>query len=143
MERKNILVLCSGNSCRSQMAEGYLKFYAGTKAKVYSAGLQEHDMHRKALSVMYEDGIDLRPHTSNLFNDYTHIDFDYVITVCDYSEENCPPLAPTTQKFHYSFPDPTKAEGTIEEIRTEFRRVRDMIKVYCRDFVDVHLSQKA
>jgi len=121
------------------MAEGYLRFYAGNKARVYSAGLEELGIHRKALSVMYEDGIDLRPHTSNLYEEYSHINFDYIITVCDISKENCPPQ-PTAQKFHYSFPDPTRLEGSVEEVRAEFRRVRDIIKAYCNNFVAEQLN---
>ncbi|MEJ7672850.1 MAG: arsenate reductase ArsC [Chitinophagaceae bacterium] len=80
---KRILVLCTGNSCRSQIAEGYLKHFAKDKAEVYSAGIETHGVNPKAIAVMKEDGIDISKHTSNNINEYRSIDFDYVITVCD------------------------------------------------------------
>ena len=141
MDSKNILVLCTGNSCRSQMAEGYLRFFVGSKAKVYSAGVETHGVHRKAISAMYDDGIDLRSHTSNHVDEYSHINFDYVITVCDNAKERCPYLPTEAEKFHYNFPDPAKAEGSVEEVRAEFKKVRDMIKSYCQEFVMVQFAK--
>ncbi|HVW14109.1 MAG TPA: arsenate reductase ArsC [Mucilaginibacter sp.] len=137
---KNILVLCTGNSCRSQMAEGYLRHYAGDRAKIYSAGIETHGVNPKAIQVMAEDGIDISGHTSNIVNEYAGIPFDYVITVCDNANENCPYLPGNFQRFHQNFPDPAKAKGNPEDIMDEFRLVRDMIKGYCKAFVETHLT---
>jgi arsenate reductase len=132
---KNILVLCTGNSCRSQIAHGYLNFFAGDKAIVYSAGIETHGVNPKAIRVMAEDHIDISSHTSNNIDEYFDIPFDHVITVCDNAKENCPFFSTRAKRFHHNFPDPAKATGTEEEIMDEFRRVRDMIKVFSADFV--------
>ncbi|NDI98214.1 arsenate reductase ArsC [Flavobacterium sp. LaA7.5] len=132
---KKILVLCTGNSCRSQIAEGYLKHFAGDKAEVYSAGIETHGVNPKAIAVMSEDDIDISNHTSNNVDEYKGIDFDYVITVCDNAKENCPYFPSQAEKFHYNFPDPAKAQGTPDEIMEEFRKVRDMIKNYSKEFI--------
>ena len=132
---KNILVLCTGNSCRSQLAEGYLKHFAGDKANVYSAGVETHGVNPKAIATMQKDGIDISNHTSNNILEYTGIEFDYVITVCDNAKERCPYFPTTAQKFHYNFPDPAKATGTEQEIEAAFDAVRNLIKDYCEDFI--------
>jgi len=137
---KKILVLCTGNSCRSQLAEGYLRHFAGDKAMVYSAGVETHGVNPRAIATMKEDGIDISEHTSNNILEYTGIDFDYVITVCDNAKERCPYFPSNAQKFHYNFPDPAKATGTEAEIMKAFSDVRTMIKQYCKDFVEVHLK---
>jgi arsenate reductase len=121
------------------MAEGYLKHFAGDKAKVYSAGIETHGVNPKAIQVMAEDEIDLSSHTSNNVDEYKDINFDYVITVCDNAKENCPYFPTTAQRFHYNFPDPAKATGTPEQVMNEFRNTRDMIKTYCRDFIKAHV----
>ncbi len=136
---KKILVLCTGNSCRSQMAEGYLQHFAGYKAMVYSAGIEAHGVNLKAVQVMKEDEIDISAHTSDLMEKFMHIDFDFVITVCDNAKERCPYFPTRAMKIHHDFPDPAKAKGTDEQVMAEFRRVRDMIKLYCKDFVVQHL----
>ena len=132
---KRILVLCTGNSCRSQMAEGYLNFFAKNKAEVYSAGIETHGVNSKAIQVMKEDGIDISHHTSNNIDEYRNINFDFVITVCDNAKERCPFFPSNAKKFHHNFPDPAKATGTEEQIMQQFREVRDMIKTYCKDFI--------
>jgi arsenate reductase len=137
---KNILVLCTGNSCRSQIAEGYLQHFAGEKAKVYSAGIETHGVNPKAIQVMAEDHIDISKHTSNNVDEYFDVPFDYVITVCDNAKENCPYFPTKAERFHSNFPDPAKATGTAEEIMDEFRRVREMIKTYSADFVNQHIN---
>ena len=136
---KNILVLCTGNSCRSQLAEGYLRHFAGDKANVYSAGVETHGLNPRAIATMKEDGIDISGHTSNNILEYTGVEFDYVITVCDNAKERCPFFPSNAQKFHYNFPDPAKATGTEAEIEKAFKEVRDMIKVYCINFVKDNL----
>ncbi|MBB5439180.1 arsenate reductase [Pedobacter sp. AK017] len=137
---KKVLVLCTGNSCRSQLAEGYLRHFAGDQAEIYSAGIETHGVNPKAIQVMSEDHIDISGHTSNNVDEYVGIDFDAVITVCDNANEACPFFPGKVERFHYNFPDPAKATGTPEEIINEFRRVRDMIKTYSADFVNQHIK---
>ena len=136
---KNILVLCTGNSCRSQIAEGYLRHFAGDKASVNSAGVEAHGVNPRAIQVMKEDGIDISSHTSDLLDRYLQIDFDLVITVCDNAKERCPYFPTRAERFHHNFPDPAKAIGSEAEIMDEFRKVRDEIKDYCKSFVAEHL----
>ena len=140
MSKKNILVLCTGNSCRSQLAEGYLRFFAVDKANVYSAGIETHGVNPKAIQVMAEDHIDISKHTSKHVDEYTAIPFDRVITVCDNANEACPFFPGQVERFHENFPDPTKATGTPEDVMDEFRSVRDMIKVYAAGFVSKHVN---
>lgn len=137
---KKILVLCTGNSCRSQIAEGYLKHYAGDKAVVYSAGVETHGVNPRAIATMHADGIDISNHTSNNITEYAGIDFDFVITVCDNAKERCPFFPSNAQKFHYNFPDPAKAQGTELEIEQAFESVRNLIKQYCADFVKANIE---
>ncbi len=137
-----VLVLCTGNSCRSQIAEGYLRYFSGNKAEIYSAGVETHGVNPKAISTMQEDGIDISQHTSNNINEYLDINFDFVITVCDNAKERCPYFPTNAKKFHYNFPDPAKATGTIEEITAEFKRVRQLIKDYCNEFVTSNLTKQ-
>lgn len=137
---KNILVLCTGNSCRSQIAEGYLRHYAGNRATVYSAGVETHGVNPKAIAIMSEDRIDISMHTSNNVDEYTDIPFDYVITVCDNAKERCPYIPTTAERFHQNFPDPAKATGKEEEIMQSFRNTREMIKAYSEQFVNEHLQ---
>jgi len=136
---KKILVLCTGNSCRSQIADGYLKHFAGDRAEIYSAGVETHGVNPKAIAIMLEDGIDITSHTSNNVTEYFHIDFDYVITVCDNAKERCPYLPTHAKKFHYNFPDPAKATGSEEEVINQFREVRQMIKTYCQEFINENI----
>ena len=132
---KKVLVLCTGNSCRSQIAEGYLKQFAKGKAEIFSAGVETHGVNPRAIAIMKEDGIDISSHTSNNVNEYRDIDFDFVITVCDNAKERCPFFPSNEKKFHHDFPDPAKATGTEEEILQSFRDTRQMIKEYCEEFV--------
>lgn len=140
MKKYKILVLCTGNSCRSQIAHGYLQAFAGARAEVYSAGVETHGVNPKAIATMAEDGIDISDHTSNNITEYQGIDFDFVITVCDNARERCPFFPSQAQKFHHNFPDPAKATGSEEEVKEEFRRVRAQIKEYCEAFVENHLG---
>lgn len=134
---KKILVLCTGNSCRSQLAEGYLRHFAGDRAEIYSAGIETHGVNPRAVQVMAEDHIDISGQTSNHVNEYAQIDFDAVITVCDNANEACPYFPGKVERFHQNFPDPAKANGSADEVMDEFRRVRDQIKAYSIDFVDL------
>ena len=136
----NILVLCTGNSCRSQIAEAYLRYFAGEKAEIYSAGVETHGVNPRAISTLKEDGIDISQHASNNIDEYINIDFDFVITVCDNAKERCPFFPTKAKKFHQNFPDPAKATGTEEAILEQFREVRQMIKSYSQQFVSDNLS---
>jgi arsenate reductase len=136
---KRILVLCTGNSCRSQIAEGYLRYFVGDKAEVYSAGIETHGVNPRAVKAMKEDGIDISRHTSNSIDEYRNLHFDYVITVCDSARERCPFLPSSAKKFHQDFPDPAKATGTEEQVMQKFREVRDRIKNYSQEFIDKNL----
>ena len=137
---KKVLVLCTGNSCRSQIAEAYLRHFAGEKVAIYSAGVETHGVNPRAISTMKEDGIDISQHTSNNIDEYINIDFDFVITVCDNAKERCPFFPTKAKKFHQNFPDPAKATGTEEAILEQFREVRQMIKTYSQQFVSENLS---
>lgn len=132
-----ILILCTGNSCRSQIAEGLLKNLL-PKVEVYSAGIETHGVNRKAIRVMDEIDIDLRSHTSNHIEEYSDINFDHIITVCDHAAENCPHFPSKAQIHHFNFPDPAKATGNEEEILNEFRSVRHLIKKYLEKFISEH-----
>ena len=136
---KKVLVLCTGNSCRSQMAEGYLRHFAGYKAMIYSAGIETHGVNPKAIEAMKRDGVDISAHTSNNVNKYMDIDFDFVITVCDNAKESCPYFPTKAVKLHHNFPDPAKATGDDEEVMQQFCEVRDLIKGYSRKFVADYL----
>lgn len=139
MEKKNILVLCTGNSCRSQIAEGYIRYFAGDKADVYSAGVETHGVNPRAIATMKDDSIDISAHTSNNISEYYSVPFDFIITVCDNARERCPVFPSAAKKFHYNFPDPAKVTGSEQEISQQFAAVRDMIKDYCKQFVETEL----
>ncbi|MFN8308905.1 MAG: arsenate reductase ArsC [Chitinophagales bacterium] len=130
-----VLVLCTGNSCRSQMAEGYLRHFAGNRAEIYSAGVAVHGLNPMAVDIMLEDGIDISNQTSNHISEYAHLEFDFAITVCDHAAERCPVFVSRAKKSHYNFPDPAKTAGTPKTIAHQFRLVRNEIKLFCSDFV--------
>lgn len=133
---KNILILCTGNSCRSQIAHGFLEDFTNNKnVKVFSAGVETHGVNPKAIVIMQEIGIDISKNTSNNIDEYFDIDFDFIITVCDNAKERCPFFPSKALKLHYNFPDPAKSLGTENEILNEFRLVREMIKNYCENFI--------
>ncbi|RDC65293.1 arsenate reductase ArsC [Adhaeribacter pallidiroseus] len=139
---KSILVLCTGNSCRSQIAEGYLRHFAPGEATIYSAGIQTHGVNPRAIATMAEDGLDISQQTSNHIDEYREISFDYVITVCDHAQENCPYFPANATRLHQNFPDPAQATGTEEEVNAAFRKVREQIKAYCEQFVVKNLKKR-
>ena len=147
---KNILVLCTGNSCRSQIAHGFLEFYTNkNEVKVYSAGIETHGVNPKAIEVMNEDGIDISSHTSNHVDEYQNDTFNYVITVCENGppagragKDRCPYFPALEKQFHQNFADPAQSTGATEEVLNEFRKVRDAIKAYCKTFVDAYLIER-
>lgn len=134
-----ILVLCTGNSCRSQIAHGYLDLFGKERVSIYSAGIETHGVNPRAIATMKEDGIDISHHTSNNVDEYADLKFDYVITVCDNARENCPYFPASIKTLHHNFPDPAKAKDTEEEIVREFGRVREMIKAYIKEFVQKNI----
>ena len=138
---KNVLVLCTGNSCRSQMAHGYLnKFLDNRKVKVYSAGVETHGLNPGAVAIMKEDGIDITHHTSNNVDEYKDIDFDFIITVCDHANENCPYIpSKNAKRLHHNFFDPSKVIGTEKEKNAAFLKARNEIKKYFKEFVEDNL----
>jgi len=121
------------------MAEGYLRYFANDKAEIFSAGVETHGLNPKAVYFMQEDGIDISQHTSNLVDEYDGINFDFIITVCDSAKERCPVFPSRAKKFHRDFPDPSKIKGTDAEIAAAFRHTRELIKEYCRQFVNDNL----
>lgn len=138
---KNILVLCTGNSCRSQMAHGYLKTFGKDKVQVFSAGIETHGLNPGAVAIMKEDGIDISQHTSNHVDEYQGIEWDYIITVCDHAYENCPFIpAPKAIRFHHNFFDPSKVSGSESEKHAAFEKARNEIKEYCRNFMKTEFS---
>jgi arsenate reductase (thioredoxin) len=135
-----ILVLCTGNSTRSQMAQGYLQYFAnlsGHNTTVLSAGVETHGLNPRAVQVMAEDGIDISEHTSNLVDEYAHLSFDHVITVCDSAAERCPVWV-GRNRVHHNFEDPSKTNGDAEAVMTNYRRIRDQIKEFSEAFVAEH-----
>jgi len=132
----NILFLCTGNSCRSQMAEGWTRHLKGDEFNAYSAGVETHGMNPYAIKVMAEVGIDISSHTSKLVSDLPEdIEFDYVVTVCGHAHENCPYFPAKSKVVHVGFDDPPSlAKGLTdeEEILKIYRRVRDDIETYVK-----------
>ena len=135
-----ILVLCTGNSCRSQMAEGWLRHFAGPRAEVVSAGVETHGVNPRAVQVMREAGVDISGHTSDSVDQYRGQPFDVVLTVCDSARERCPYFPADAERLHHSFPDPAGATGSEEEILDAFRAARDAIRDYARAFVAERLA---
>jgi arsenate reductase len=134
-----ILILCTGNSCRSQMAEGFLKDF-DDNLEVFSAGTKpSHEVHPKAIQVMQELGIDISKNLPENVDQYLDEAFDYVITVCGGAKESCPAFAgKVSHHLHIGFEDPADATGTEEEVLNEFRRIRDEIK---RDFYQFYVDK--
>ncbi len=134
--KPRVLFLCTGNSCRSQMAEGLLRSMAGDRFAVESAGTHPVGLNPGAVAAMDEVGIDITGHTSTSLETFLGQRFDFVITVCDRAKESCPTLPGAATLLHWSFDDPAAAQGTVEERRAVFRRVRDEIAERVRRFVE-------
>ncbi|MEM0965988.1 MAG: arsenate reductase ArsC [Verrucomicrobiota bacterium] len=144
MSKQEVLILCTGNSCRSHMAEGILRETGGDLFEVYSAGAKPAGyVHPKAITVMKEIGIDISSHTSKHLDEFLDRGMNTVITVCDNAAEACPTFPGKVNRHHWSFPDPAHAKGTETEILTEFRRVRDAIAMVIQAYVDGYQEGKA
>ena len=125
-----ILFLCTGNSCRSQMAEGWAEFLKDDRIDAYSAGIMPCYVHPRAIEVMAEAGVDISNHSSKHIDDLAGVEFDYVITLCDSANERCPVLSGKTKHIHHSFTDPAAAIGTTEDVMNAFRKTRDKIRAF-------------
>ena len=139
MTKKNVMFLCTGNSCRSQMAEGWARHFHGDTIEAYSAGIEAHGMNPKAMQVMKEAGVDISDQTSKLASTLAEVPLDLVITVCGHADENCPAFLTKAKLVHVGFDDPPKlaeAADSEEEALGHYRRVRDEV----RDFVDNELE---
>ena len=139
--KQTILVLCTGNSTRSQMAHGYLQRFAEERATVLSAGIETHGLNPKAVQVMAEDGIDISHYTSNHVDEYAHLPIDFVITVCDSAAERCPVWIGRTARTHHNFTDPSNATGTPDEVMAVYRHIRDKIRAFSEKFVAEHVGR--
>jgi arsenate reductase len=134
-DKKRVLILCTGNSARSQMAEGLLRHLAGDRFSVESAGVEPSHVRPQAIEAMRELGIDISGHRSKSVDEFAGREFDYVITVCDNAGERCPVFPGRTERVHWSFDDPAEAVGDEETVLTVFRRVRDEIREGLREFI--------
>jgi len=132
--KQRILILCTGNSARSQMAEGLLRHEAGDRFEVFSAGTKPGQVRPEAIAVMRELGIDLSGHRSKHVDEFAGQAFDYVLTVCDNAKESCPIYPGHTNRLHRSFDDPAAVQGSEPDRLAVFRRVRDEIRDYLRRF---------
>jgi arsenate reductase len=129
MEKKLVYFLCTGNSCRSQMADGFLKVLGSDRYEVRSAGLEAHGLNPRAVRIMKEAGVDISGYTSDVIDPEILARADYIITLCGHADEHCPVVAnPKAVRWHWGFDDPAKATGTEEEIMDQFRAVREAIK---------------
>lgn len=134
---KKILVLCTGNSCRSQIAHGYLEFFGKSNVEIYSAGVEVYGVNPTAIKIMREDGIDISCNTSNHIDEYQSISFDYIITVCDHAKESCPFIPyKTVVKIHENFFDPSKTDSKSKLYLDGFRKLRIQMREYCKDFIN-------
>lgn len=134
-ETRRVLILCTGNSARSQMAEGLLRSLSENRFEVYSAGTHPSVVNPLAVEAMSERGIDISRQRSKSVDEFKEQEFDYVITVCDHANENCPIFPGQTKRTHWSFDDPAAASGSEEERLNVFRRVRDEIATRLDEFV--------
>ena len=134
MAKQRVLVLCTGNSARSQMAEGLLRHDAEDRFDVESAGTKPGQVRPEAIAAMREIGIDISSHRSKHVDEFQNQPFDYVLTVCDNAKETCPIYPGQTNRTHHSFEDPAAVQGSEEERLAAFRRVRDQIREYLRTF---------
>ena len=137
-QKKRVLILCTGNSARSQMAEGLLRHDSGDRFEVESAGTKPSRVRLEAIQVMREIGIDISAHRSKSVDEFAGETFDYVLTVCDHAKESCPIYPGHSNRLHRNFQDPAAVEGSEEQRLAAFRKVRDEIQMYLRSFPRIH-----
>ena len=139
MKKLKVMFLCTGNSCRSQMAEGWARALKGDAIEAYSAGTEPHGMNARAVKVMAEAGVDVSGHTSKHMDSLKDVAFDYVVTVCDHAHESCPLFGGETKVVHVGFDDPprlAKGAASEEEALGHYRRVRDEIRAFVETLPD-------
>jgi arsenate reductase len=141
MRKKNVLILCTGNSARSQMAEGLLRHEAGDRFEVFSAGTKPTQVRLEAIAVLDELGIDISGQRSKHVDEFVSQPLDFVITVCDHAKESCPIFPAKAQRLHWPFEDPAAVEGTEEERNAAFRRIRDQIQSRVRTWLQDSTDQ--
>jgi len=129
-DKTKVLFLCTGNACRSQMAEGWARHLKSDVIEAYSGGVWPVGVSSRAMQVMAEAGVDISSHTSDHVDDFLAIDFDYVITLCDNAREQCPVFSGKARLIHKAFDDPTFVVGNTDEIMSAFRRTRDLIREF-------------
>ena len=129
-DKLKVLFLCTGNACRSQMAEGWARHLKSDVIEAYSGGVWPVGVSSRAMQVMAEAGVDISSHTSDHVDDFLAIDFDYVITLCDNAREQCPVFSGKARLIHKAFDDPTFVVGNTDEIMSAFRRTRDLIREF-------------
>jgi arsenate reductase len=132
--KKTILFLCTGNSARSQMAEGLMIHLRGTEFEVYSAGVEPKGVHPKAVQAMQEISIDITKQKSKLIDDLPAKEFDYIITLCDHAAQNCPMFLGKGMRLHHGFSDPAAVKGSEQDVLEAFRKVRDELKQFILGF---------
>lgn len=130
--KERLLILCTGNSCRSQMAEGWFRHFHGEWLDVYSAGVETHGVNPKAIQTMSDFGVDISSHQSTHIDTYLGQEFTYILTVCDHAKERCPVFPARALRVHRDFPDPSKMIGSEQEIHEAFHKTCAMI----RDFAE-------
>ena len=135
--KKKVLILCTGNSARSQMAEGLLRNLAGERFEVASAGTSPSSVRPEAIAVMGEIGIDISSHRSKPVDEFLGVDLDCIITVCDNAKETCPAFPGNAERFHWSFDDPAAALGPDDVRLDSFRRIRDEIQMRINEFAAI------
>ena len=135
MKKRSVLILCTGNSARSQMAEGILRQIAGDNFDVESAGVEPSSVRSEAIDVMREIGVDISSHRSKSVDEFVNQQFDYVITVCDHAKDNCPIFPGHATRIHWSFEDPAAVRRPDEKRLTAFRSIRDEISERLEKFV--------
>lgn len=141
-DKIKVLFLCTGNSCRSQIAEGWAKHLNSDVIEAYSAGIRPIGVNPKTIEVMTEAGVDISDHTSKHIDDLVGIDFDYVVTVCDNAREQCPVFPGHAKLIHKAFEDPYFASGSEEEIIAVFRKVRDQIRAFVEELPGILTKSK-
>ena len=140
MKKERVLILCTGNSARSQMAEGLLRHVAGDRFEVFSAGTKPVGLNPNAINALAEVGIDISKHRSKSVDEFLGQQFDYIITVCDNAKESCPIFPGNGRRVHHSFEDP--ATASPEQQPAQFRKVRDQIRLWLIEFVATEMRQR-
>ena len=134
MKQKTVLFLCTGNSARSQMAEGLMRNFRGDEFEVFSAGVEPKGVHAKAVEAMREIGVDISWQQSKHVDDLQVKEFDYIITLCDHAAQNCPIFPGRGERMHHGFSDPAAVQGSDHEVPEAFRKVRDELKLFILGF---------